>query len=75
MWTCDHKAHDKMAFLCLCPLGSQEQLVAGGGLGRSCQYGIVDVEFLEQALQLYLLEIVNLQLWSHGPQGQETVGS
>ena len=47
VWTCDHKAHDKMAFLCLCPLGSQEQPVAGGGLGRSGQCDIVDVQFQE----------------------------
>ena len=35
VWTCNHKTYDKMTFLCLCPLGSQEQLVAGGGLGQS----------------------------------------
>ena len=35
VWTCDHKAHDKMAFLCLCPLDSQEQLAAEGGLNQS----------------------------------------
>ena len=43
VWTCDNKAHDKMAFLCLYSLGSHEQLVAEGGLGQSGKCGIVDV--------------------------------
>ena len=47
VWIYNHKAPDKMAFLCLCPLGTRKQLAAEGGLGRLGQCGIVDVLFQE----------------------------
>ena len=33
VWIYDHKAGDKMAFLCLCPLGSPGQQAVRDGLG------------------------------------------
>ena len=55
MWTCDHKAHDKMAFLYLCPLGSLEQLAAECEWDQSGQCVVYDVPVQELQPELYLM--------------------